>query len=119
MAKVALIRERVRPHCRPVGILTMALPFYRSFSGHLIHRVRSGVLHKLGEEHHIGVTFWCGNGGFIDSRRERGRSGGGELFAETPERAMHCAICEGKAIGAGCDGTRIINGRHVLFSPRV
>lgn len=119
--KVALLRERIRPHCKPAGVLTMALPFYRSFSGQLFHRVRSGTLHKpcADTSHHISVKFWCGNGGFIDSRRERGRTGGGELFGETPENAIHCAVCEGKAVGAGCDGTRVINGRHVLFSPRL
>jgi hypothetical protein len=98
----------------------MALPFYRSFSGTLFHRVRSGRLHKCGDDHHISIHFWCGNGGFLNSRQTKSRRfGGGELFAETPEKAMHCALCEGKAIGAGCDGTRMINGRHVLFSPRV
>lgn len=116
-AKQPLIREHLRA---PVaGRLTMALPFYRGYSGRLIHRVRSGLLHKLGEEHHISLHFWCGNGGFIDSRRQRGRTGGGELFAEPPENAIHCASCEGKATGAGLNGARVIYGRQVLFQPRI
>lgn len=65
--QVALIRERLHSSSRPAGIVTMALPFYRSYSGQLMHRVRSALLHKLGDgedrTHHISVHFWCGNCG--------------------------------------------------------
>lgn len=121
--KQALIRERLHSSSKPAGILTMALPFYRSYSGQLMHRVRSGLVHNLGEgenrTNHISIHFWCGNCGFLDGRHRKGRRGGGELFAETPENAVHCAVCEGKAIGAGMDGARQINGRAVLFNARL
>lgn len=117
-AKQPLVRER-EPRYRSAGQLVMALPFYRGFHGSYFHRVRSGRLHRLGDSHHISIKFWCGNVGFLDGRRARGKSGGGELFAATPDNAIHCAICEGKAIGAGLNGARLINGRHVLFSPRI
>lgn len=41
-----------------------------------------------------------------------------KFFDVPPDRAIHCATCEGRAIGAGKDGARIIAGRTVLFSPR-
>lgn len=121
--KVALICERLHRPAHPAGIVTMALPFYRSYSGQLMHRVRSGLVHNLGDgedrTNHISIHFWCGNTGFLDGRHKKGRRGGGELFSETPERTVHCAVCEGKAIGAGMDGARQINGRPVLFNARM
>lgn len=94
--------------------IKMALPFYKSKAGQYIHRVRSGHTHVWKDwpdrPGHISLTFWCGMSGFLDK---------GELFAEPPDRAVFCATCEGKAIGAGMDGARVICGRTVLFQPRL
>lgn len=118
-AKVALIRERRATNTSPSGILTMALPFWRSYSGTLIHRVRSGLLHETCYGHHISLRFWCGMGGFLSGDRPNRHRHGGELFANSPERSVHCAVCEGKATGAGMNGARVICGRAVLFQPRI
>lgn len=89
----------------------MALPFFRTKRGRYIHRVRSGSLHRIHARPHLSFTFWCGNCGTTDG------TDGGQLFAEPPERAVHCAVCEGKATGAGLNGAREICGRTVLYSP--
>jgi hypothetical protein len=92
----------------------MALPFFRTYRGQLIHRVRSGRIYLYdGEYSHTSVSFWCGNTGSQSPKKP------GEFFAEAPERAVHCAICEGKAVGAGMCGARVICGRTVLFQPRI
>lgn len=85
-----------------------------------MHRVRSGQHHYLhGEYTHSSVKYWCGNNGFFGSTGRMASTKNGEFFAEGPERAVYCATCEGRAIGAGFDGTREINGRRVLYSPKV
>jgi len=113
------------------GILSlpirMALPYYQCRPGAYVHRIRSGQTHRLrmgedayhkrhpqmGQILHLSFSFWCGGSGHV-SRDKPGR-----LFAEIPENGVLCATCEGRAIGAGLDGSPSeINGRAVIFSPR-
>lgn len=111
--KVALVRDRINPFLKHnTSHVTMALPFWKSNQGLLVHRVRSGHLHshRYDASHHISLRMWCGMNGFPGKK--------GNLYSESPENAIHCATCEGKAIGAGLDGARQINGRMVLFQPR-
>lgn len=124
MSKVKLILEKKRPweylernnHLTRHAI-TWALPFFRSRFGSVIHRVRSGQHHYLsGQYTHSSVKYWCGNNGFFGSKNERQTKG--EFFADAPDNSIFCATCEGRAIGAGMDGTREINGRRVLFRPK-
>lgn len=103
-----------------------ALPFVRKAHGSYVHRIRSGVLHvHEGRYSHTVFELWCGNpayydkGGFFATGRPNLRYNNTEFFAEPPERAIMCATCEGRAIGAGFDGPRAIAGRTVLFAPRV
>lgn len=89
-------------------------PFFKSrHSGaKLFHRVKSANKHfSKGEKavKHISLSFWCGGGGFLD----RGRT-----YTNIPDGGVRCAVCEGKAIGAGVDGEKIINGERVSYSPR-
>jgi hypothetical protein len=60
---------------------------------------------------HTSIGFWCGSSGFFGE-------GHGKLYDEIPKGEVLCATCEGKAIGAGEDGARVINGRDVMYSPR-
>lgn len=115
MSKVALLREKptwFRPNRTPI---TRALPFFRSYQGHYVHRVKSGALHPAhGDfEGHMHFHYWCGGIGSISKKKP------GQLFAIPPEHAVFCATCEGRAIGAGMDGARIICGRTVIYSPRI
>jgi len=94
-------------------LITHSLPFYKSDqSGKYFHRVRSANNHALFKKYsHTSVRFWCGNSGFISN-------GKGRLYQKIPDGGVLCAVCEGKAIGAGEDGSRLINGRSVMYSPR-
>lgn len=88
-----------------------SLPFFRSFQGILIHRIRSGKVHYQDfKPSHTSFRFWCGNDGFAAR---------GAMMDSLPSRAVLCATCEGRAIGAGLCGTREINGRKVLYRPRI
>jgi hypothetical protein len=119
--------------------LTMALPFYRSLSSggrapvidgvrtRYIHRVRSGRMYfrksdETGavEFSHTGLLMWCGSTGSIGAAWRKGKPRG-EMFAadNLPEKAVFCATCEGRAAGAGMCERREINGRFVMFQPRV
>lgn len=101
--------------------VTKCLPFYRRGPLRLVHRVREAWLFYRQEKFsHMAVQFWCGNVGYMGGKPKRGGRGDDRpsLFAVAPEHAMFCATCEGRAVGAGMDGARKINGRPVLFQPR-
>lgn len=88
-----------------------SLPYFKTRQGEYFHRVRHANNHwRGGELSHTSVGFWCGNGGFIGEK--------GRLYAKIPEGGVLCATCEGKAIGAGLDGERKINGKKVMYSPK-
>ena len=97
------------PHSHATGNITYMLPYYLSNRGKYVHRIRSANTHwRDGEISHVSISFWCGNTGFMRK---------GKVFADIPSDGVLCAVCEGKAIGAGQDGERIINGRPVMYSP--
>jgi hypothetical protein len=105
------------PHSYRRAIL-QCLPFYRRHPGARIHRVRSGEIHyrRAGDQYmHTSFKFWCGSLGFLSANRPNA-----SLLALAPEGEadIFCATCEGRAIGAGLDGARVINGRNVIFEPR-
>lgn len=117
MTKVPLLRERESwsPPTHKTLHLTQAYPFFRSAFGHYIHRIKSGQIHiRDGEYSHTHFHLWCGQIGYHSEGKRRG-----ELFSKAPERGVFCATCEGRAIGAGMDGARVINGRPVLFNSRI
>ncbi len=91
--------------------VSKALPFYKSRKGVYVHRVRSmNQYWRHGKYHHASIGFWCGNTGHLGEK--------GVLLAKVPDGEVVCATCEGRAIGAGQDGARVINGQAVMFSPR-
>ncbi|HUW00890.1 MAG TPA: hypothetical protein VMW08_00935 [Acidimicrobiales bacterium] len=93
-------------HPRPIS-LKRSLPFYTRGPSYYVHRVRSGLLHHDGR---ISVTFWCGPIGH--------GKGGARLAAEPPEGCQVCSTCEGRAVGSGQLGSRVLaGGREVIFSP--
>lgn len=93
--------------------ITMAYPYYQSKPDKPIHRIRSGGIHIWdGKYKHHHFKLWCGNLGFIAPNRDSA------LLPDAPTDAMFCATCEGRAIGAGMDGSRTINGRMVCYSIR-
>lgn len=96
---------------RPSKVVKMSLPYYQSNNGKYIHRVRSALNHWAGGKlSHTSVQFWCGNGGFLGDK--------GKLLSKVPPDGILCATCEGRAIGAGLNGSRKINGRNVMYSPK-
>ena len=114
MGKVSLKQEKL-PEWNAPGHVTKqakrALPFYKSRRGVYVHRVRSmKQFWRDGKFHHASVQFWCGNCGHLGEQ--------GYLMSSVPEDEVLCATCEGRAIGSGEDGARVINGRPVMFSPR-
>ena len=110
-SKIQLVTNRAELDKR-LPVVTMALPFFKSNNPNskYYHRVRFIKNHKIGNyKMHTSVSFWCGSSGFL-------HSGKGRLYKETD--GDRCAVCEGKAIGAGEDGYRVINGKDVMYSPR-
>lgn len=114
-----ILEVSVRHHCgrhandKRTKSVMRSLPFFKSRNSNskYFHRVRSAENHWWdGKLSHTSVAFWCGGGGFL------GESG--RLHGEITEGGVLCAVCEGKAIGAGLDGARVINGRAVMFKPR-
>jgi len=96
-------------HC--IKSINRSLPFYLSKKGKYFHRIRTASNHwRDGNLSHTAIHFWCGGSGFLN--------GNGRLYAEISSNGVLCATCEGKAVGAGVEGARIINGRKVMFSPR-
>jgi len=92
--------------------LTKSLPYYKSNDSNAkyYHRVRYGARHHVMNKTHYSASFWCGSHGLIGEK--------GRLSAVVPNGEVLCATCEGRAIGAGLDGSRIINGKKVMYSPR-
>ena len=112
--KIKLEKDRL-PEWHAEGHVTkrakLSLPYYQSRRGKYIHRVRYMNQHwRDNKFHHANVGFWCGGLGFPGEK--------GILMAEVPQGQVLCATCEGRAIGAGEDGSHLINGREVIYSPR-
>lgn len=98
--------------------VTFAYPYFKSGFGAYTHRVRTAITlvrKDTGENSHVSLTAWCGCNGFLHPTP---KTKSATQWAELPEDAILCATCEGRAIGAGMDGSREINGREVIFSPR-
>ncbi len=100
-----------RPSGHRILPVTKAWPYYKSRRGKYVHRIREMHNHWWdGELKHTSVHFWCGNTGFLQEK--------GYLMPEVEDGEVLCATCEGRAIGAGLDGAKTINGRQVEYSPR-
>jgi hypothetical protein len=98
--------------------VTFAYPYFKSGFGTYTHRVRTAITHVWKKEcknSHVSLTAWCGCVGYLHPTP---KTKSATQWAELPEDAMLCATCEGRAIGAGMDVSRQINGREVIFSPR-
>lgn len=88
-----------------------SLPFAESANGQYTHRVRYVELHLpegQGKSHFV-ASCWCGQS-VAERRKTPGR------LVEVPTRVV-CATCEGRAIGSGQLGSRVLAGREVMFRP--
>lgn len=89
-----------------------SLPFAESARGLYSHRVRYVALHQLrGFEPHLAAGCWCGATVLISKRKP------GRLVEAPSDGFLVCATCEGRAIGSGQLGSRLIAGREVMFRP--
>lgn len=110
---VSLKPSRIRSHWRPDGMtyeyVKRSLPFLESFRGYYAHRVRHVTLLTFKGESHFVVKAWCSANFCVGGK-------GQTFFTENPTKNKPvCATCEGRFIGAGMDGDRVINGRKVEF----
>lgn len=104
---------RIKDRRFVIGTIKRSLPFWQKEPGRYVHRARSGRVYQLGERQpHTAFQMWCGMCGFISHNKD------GRLLAAPPPGEVCCAICEGKATGAGLNGTPIIAGLPVRYSPR-
>lgn len=115
MAKVQCVqRRRGWPEwiAHTVMRVKESLPFAESAHGQYTHRVRYVELHLpyggRSDSFFVAVC-WCGQS-VADRRSAPSR------LVEVPSRVV-CATCEGRAIGAGQVGARVIAGREVMFKP--
>lgn len=89
-----------------------ALPFVESQYGRYAHRVRYVELHLSLGEPHMAAGCWCGQTIHISKRKN------GRLIQAPSDGYVVCATCEGRAIGSGQLGARVIAGREVMFQPQ-
>ena len=100
------------PHFDSVAV-KKSLPYAESSGGEYTHRVRSARLHWMsGYGSHMSISCWCGMSLLVGKRHK------GQFVAEPSFGRPMCATCEGRAIGAGVDGSHKINGRMARFQPR-
>lgn len=89
-----------------------SLPFLESFRGLYAHRVRFVDLHTTPKGSHFSIKTWCG-AAFCNGGKGKGQT----YFTENPTNNRPiCATCEGRFIGSGMIGDRIINGRKVMYN---
>lgn len=90
-----------------------SLPFVESARGTYTHRVRYVELHNLGAhwKPHLAAGCWCGMTVLISERKP------GRLVEAPSDGYVVCATCEGRAIGSGQLGSRVIAEREVMFQP--
>ena len=115
MSKFIQLKESKRPMWNAIDhtikSVKKSLPFIESFRGCYAHRVRFVDMHtNYKGESWFAVKTWCGVS-FCNSG-----SKGQNIFTENPTKNKPiCATCEGRFIGAGLDGDRVINGRKVMY----
>ena len=98
--------------------VAFAYPYFRSGFGTYVHRVRTAITHvnkDKRENSHVSLTAWCGCVGFLHPTP---KTKSATQWSELPDHALACATCEGRAIGAGLNSSRVINGIEVIFTPR-
>lgn len=88
-----------------------SLPFVESHMGRYTHRVRYVELHTCQKESHLAAGCWCGMTVLISKRKP------GRIISAPSDGFIVCATCEGRAIGSGQLGARVIAGREVMFRP--
>lgn len=110
------------PSCSQIYPKT-TVPFFTSAFGTRTHRIRWVCVHYWnGEFSHTSVGLWCGQQGFAEhtkSTNARMVKRAGSMADVAPFHLPVCATCEGRAIGAGQLDSDMINGRKVIYSPRI
>ena len=108
---IEIDRNKLPPGSKGIRA-SKSLPFANARNGKYTHRVRYVTLYSCIGKPHLAVQCWCGYVVFVSEKSR------GTFAAEQSDRPI-CATCEGRAIGAGKDGAREINGKPVMFSPMV
>ena len=84
--KINIKDEAIRRELRARGFthsdIKKCLPFFKSYRGEFIHRVKSGRVHfRHGIATHTSIDYFCGNGGFMHK---------GELLADAKVTCKSC-----------------------------
>jgi hypothetical protein len=104
--------------------LTRSLPFFFSPQMSSVHRPRWATLRFRGGAYRsISVSLWCGQINFIliaEKETTRRSYRAKNRFVESPPLGYPvCGTCEGRAIGAGALGSRMIAGEMLVFTPQI
>ena len=110
-----ILREKYYlPDGADLKAIKKSLPFIESIRGEYVHRVKHVSLYTSpkGNSHFI-VKTWCGASFCV------GGGGKGQcIIIEKPSSFKPvCACCEGKFVGSGQSGSRVINGNLVMYRP--
>lgn len=82
--------------------LIASLPFYKSATGQLTHRVRSGKQHwRDGNLRHTSLVLWCGMHGFFRD--------GTKVTSFLEWNESLCSTCERRAVAKGLMTTAQLN----------
>ena len=111
----SIAMDLYKPAGSRIVAVKKSLPFIESFRGCYAHRVKhvSVYTNTKGKSHFI-IKTWCGASFCNGSKDGKGQT----YFSENPtQNRPICATCEGKFIGSGQSGERIINGRSVMYRP--
>lgn len=110
------LKESRKPAYKAPGFsvksVKKSLPFIESYRGYYAHRVRFVDLHTNPKGSHFAIKAWCGASFCNGSIEGKGQT----FFTENPTNNKPiCATCEGRFVGAGMAGDRIINGNKVMY----
>lgn len=115
MSKFIDLKESKKPTWRApnhtIKSIKKSLPLIESPRGHYSHRVRFVDMHTNSDKKSwFSVKVWCGMSFNTGGTR-------GETYFISIDQLDRpiCATCEGRFIGAGLDGDRVINGRKVMY----
>ncbi|MEG1092855.1 MAG: hypothetical protein RSE38_16075 [Acinetobacter sp.] len=117
MIELKPCNRTMRQKWQPVGLkltaIKRSLPFLESTRGLYAHRIKHVTMQTFNGKSHFIVKVWCGTS-FCTGGDGKGQT----LFESSPTSGKPvCATCEGRYIGSGQAGDRVINGNPVMYRP--